>query len=158
MASRRAASTGPPGRERENKGESGGVGTIRWHEDVLRHWQTSLRPWPGEEEERSLSAAGQNCFSSVFSRIQATNAQGQGVAGSARADGVAAWGERKVARESKKKKDVGADTGGVVEDSSTRRLLSYEAFSLRDGHGAAREVGPSSATLAVAVVFQVANG
>jgi len=75
----------------------------------------------------------------------------------ARADFVAACGESRAARK-KKKKDVGAHTGGVVEDSSTPRLLSYEAFSLADGHGATRKGGSAWVRLAVAVIVQVANG
>jgi len=77
----------------------------------------------------------------------------------ARADYVAACGENMAARKKKKKKkDVGAHTGGVVEDSSTPRLLSYEAFSLADGHGAARKGEPAWVRLVVAVIVQVANG
>jgi len=43
----------------------------------------------------------------------------------ARADCVVACGERWAARKNKKKKDVGAHTGGVVEDSSTPRSPIY---------------------------------
>jgi len=74
-----------------------------------------------------------------------------------RADYVAACGENMAARK-KNDKDVVAHTGGVVEDSFTHRLLSCDAFSLADGHGAARKGGPAWVRLAVAVIVQVANG
>jgi len=86
-------------------------------------------------------------------------AKGRGGVWAARADAIAACGEDMAARKKKKKKkDVGAHTGGVVEDSSTPRLRSYEAFSLADGHGGGRKGGPMSVRLAVAVIVQVANG
>ena len=54
----------------------------------------------------------------MFSGTQATNVEGQGVAASARAGGVAAWGERKVAREKERKNDVLTITGGVWSEPS----------------------------------------
>jgi len=62
------------------------------------------------------------------------------------------------ARKNKKKIDVGAVTGGVVEDSSTPRLRSVEAFSLPEADGASQTCDPARARLAVVVVVQLQTG
>jgi len=59
------------------------------------------------------------------------------------------------ARKKEKKIDVGAVTGGVVEDSSTPRLRSVEAFSLPEADGAPQRCDPARARLAVAVAVQL---
>ena len=38
------------GEKTERKLQGCGAGTRGWNADVLRHWQASLRPWPGGEE------------------------------------------------------------------------------------------------------------
>jgi len=81
----------------------------------------------------------------------------------ARAGRGVACGEHRAARKSEKKKDVGADSGGVVEDCPLPRLLTYEDFSLaalgvEDWYGAARDGEPARGRLAIAVVDRTANG
>jgi len=62
------------------------------------------------------------------------------------------------ARKKEKKIDVGAVTGGVVEDSSTPRLRSVEAFSLPEADGAPQRCDPARARLAVALIVQLQTG
>ena len=40
------------GEKTERKSQRFEAGTRGWNADVLRHWQPSLRPWPGGEEDR----------------------------------------------------------------------------------------------------------
>ena len=85
----------------------------------------------------------------LFSRLQVNDvvtAKGRGGVWVARADGVAACGEDMAARTNKKKnQDVGAHTGGVVEDSSTPRPPSYfrtRPSAWRMGMEVGGKVGP----------------